>query len=217
MMKFGGEISGRGANPPVPRRPPPFCPKPEKITPREAYSVVSGPTERMSGAPGMSSKLMKGEVGGGGMTAAGALRTNGMRARTPTSRPRISIETFPLEVVPAPARAAGAGSSCNVKLRNCEELCVTGQAERARSRQIGQPVERQAAGRRDAEVAHEHPGVPQAVVQITRRRPVLDDRLRRPLPEGSGVRLRRTEQPVRRLRVERLRGERIEAHRQRGH
>ena len=38
-----------------------------------------------------------------------------------------------------------------------EELRVSGQAERARSRQVGRVVEGEVPGRRDAEVAHEHP------------------------------------------------------------
>src|SRR5262249_59344509 len=57
----------------------------------------------------------------------------------------------------------------------------------------------------------------ETALEATRRRPVLHDRLRRPLAERTRVPLRRTEQPVRRLRVERGRGERIEADGQRGH
>jgi hypothetical protein len=51
---------------PVPRTAPPFGPKPEKMTPSNASSVVSGPGNGISMAPGILSKFTRLAVIGGG-------------------------------------------------------------------------------------------------------------------------------------------------------
>ena len=58
-----------------------------------------------------------------------------------------------------------------------EELRIPGQAERPRTGQVREPVERRASRRRDEEVADQHRGrMRQTVRQVTRRRSGLLDR-----------------------------------------
>src|SRR5262249_5692197 len=106
--KLGGEISGRPAPSPVPSSVPPFWPKPEKMTPREAYSVVIGPGVGIPSGAEMSSKLMKVAVTGGGTRgSAVALWVRTARARTPTSKLRVRIgDSFPRGPGPATRRPA---------------------------------------------------------------------------------------------------------------
>ena len=83
--------SGRpGTFCPPPKMPPPFwAGKPEKITPRSAYSVVSGSIDRASGAPKTSSKPTNVEVIGGAMTWAEEVLHRPPRISAPVSNHRI--------------------------------------------------------------------------------------------------------------------------------
>src|SRR5262249_42377354 len=107
------------------------------------------------------------------------------------------------------ARAAGAGM---VTILRRNELRVPGQAERARTRQVRDRVDRPVTCRRGTEVTHQDAGMRQTGRQIAAGYAYLLDRLGGGRPERAGTGLARTEEPIPRRHEVRPRPERAQVH-----